>query len=107
MEILVGDDVVAVAHVLQPVDQVQVGGELMGQGHLFPIQAEFGPHVENRYQARRVGDAAAIGVFVVETQQLIAAHAETVGVGDVAEGGHEKSHLGSRCPRGGRTKKGI
>ena len=66
VQVFVGDDVVGELFLLQPLDQVQVGGEVASAG----VQpgAVLRPHVHDRPEPRRIADAAAVAVDVVERQ---------------------------------------
>ena len=67
MEVLVGHRVHRKALLVEPVDEVKVGGELMGTAN--ERQVILRTHVHDRPEARRVAAAHAVAVLVVETKE--------------------------------------
>ena len=116
-DVLVGEDVVLVAHRLQPVDQVEVGRVLPRR--LGEEVVVFRPDRQDRPQTRRDRDAGAVGVGVVDRAAVftvlgqehvlllhdrhavdeqfrparVAGHV-LVGIGHVADGRHHHRDLG-------------
>ncbi len=127
VHVLVGDDVVLVAQLVEPVDQMQVGRVLPRRLHQEVVVLR--PDAEDRPEPRREAEAAPVGMGVVDRAAILAMlgqehvlvlhdrHAVDqqlrparvvgemlVGVGHVADRRHHHRDLGLLLPRAGHDE---
>ena len=119
VEVLVGDHVVAVAHLLQPVEEVEIGGQVADAGSpRVHVGQEARSEVQDGPETRGVGDPAPVAVVVVGGEPVVLVlvarprarppgrHARPVlvvgdasrdvRVHDIGEGGHQHADVGCR-----------